>query len=854
MSRRAERSWIFCAVVLIALLAGRPLSAQVYPKAIAKPSSDLLLSYFEVDLTEGGTTTLFAVSNTLNREVDLLVSVRSNWGIEVLSVPVQLKAKELWTVDLRDWLVEGELPGDDDLTDAERSHLQAALTGQPSPSDGLYYGATSTHAVGSLTFRTQGSRPNALRGESFLVDPDQGSSPGQPLADVDRVDDPSGGCLRQSVRHVSGSGFGRSQVTLWMAAAGTPQPASGPEDRRQKVTASAFSASGTLLKRQQLRLLPVDKVAVSTLGLTQALGRIVLVTETESVVGVQPAGKAVFQASCGNAATTPTKPAIKLETQVKNQDADTAPGPSIAVGDSFNWQYQVSNAGVGALTFITVTDGDGDAVKCPTTILQPGQSMTCRAKDVAVACQQKNTATATGRSKQGTVTSQDTAYYFGSDGSEISIELLTNGEEVEDEIGPSVEAGTVVSWSYLVTNSGTLRLYDIEVTDSQEVTVTCPEFSLAPGAVMTCTAQAVAAAGQYTNTGTATATTACGTVSDSAVSYYLGIDGAGLGLVAELNGGDASSSPGPTLAVGTPLTWEYTVGNSGDLAVYDIALSDDQGNTASCADTSLESGDSMVCVVRGVAAACQATVVATVSGETAQGSELSATATTYYVGQETAAVSIDTTTNGSDGPTIAIGAPVSWIYVVTNLGKVPLSSVAVTDNRKVTVTCPQADLRPGESMTCEASGIAVAGSYSNLGTVTANDPCGVAVTDQDSSSYLGQGDGSALALRIQVNGDEASTSPGVTVEVGDTVTWGYVVTNAGQTSITEIAVADGDATLTLSCPKTTLLAAESMTCTASSTVTTEGSFSRSASATAKSLGGLTLNATATGYYKVKESE
>lgn len=850
MFRRAESSWIFCAAVLAAmLLAGGRLSAQ------SKPSSDLLLPYFEVDLADGGTTTLFAVSNTLNQQVDLLASVRTNWGIEVLSVPVQLKAKELWTVDLRDWLVEGELPGED-LTETELAHLQAALTGQPSPSDGLYYAAPSASAVGSITFRTQGSRPDALRGESFLVDPDQGTSPGQPLTDVDRVASPNGGCLRQSVRHVSGSGFGRSQITLWMATAGTPQPpqpASGSEDRRQKVTASVFSASGTLLKRQQLRLLPVDKVAVSALGLTQALGRIVLVTETESVVGVQPAGKAVFQASCGNAAPA-SKPAIQLETQVKNQDADTAPGPSIAVGASFNWQYQVSNAGVGALTFIAVTDGDGDAVKCPKTILQPGESMTCRAKDTAVSCQQRNTATATAKSKQGAVTSQDSAYYFGTDGSEISVELLTNGEEVEDEIGPSVEAGTVVSWSYLVTNSGTLRLYDIEVADSQEVTVTCPEFSLAPGAVMTCTAQAVAAAGQYTNTGTATATTSCGTVSDSDTSYYLGIDGSGLGLVVELNGSDASSSPGLTLAVGTPLTWEYTVGNSGDLAVYDIALSDDQGNTASCSDASLEAGDSMVCTVRGVAAACQAEVVATVSGETALGDELSGTVTSYYVGQEAASVSIDTATNGSDGSTVAVGAPVSWTYVVTNLGKVPLSSVAVADNRKVTVTCPQDNLRPGESMTCTASGIAVAGDYSNTGTVTANDPCGVAVTDQDSSSYVGEGDGSALALRILVNGKEAGTSPGVRVEVNDTVSWGYVVTNGGQTSVTEVAVDDSDASLTVSCPETTLLPTESMTCSASSTVTTKGSFSRSATATATSLGGLTLTATATGYYDVKESK
>jgi uncharacterized repeat protein (TIGR01451 family) len=71
-------------------------------------------------------------------------------------------------------------------------------------------------------------------------------------------------------------------------------------------------------------------------------------------------------------------------------------------------------------------------------------------------------------------------------------------------------------------------------------------------------------------------------------------------------------------------------------------------------------------------------------------------------------ITIDKTTNGSDGPTILIGQPISWTYVVTNTGNVDLTDVSVTDDQGVTVTCPQTTLAVGASMTCTATGFAVA--------------------------------------------------------------------------------------------------------------------------------------------------
>jgi hypothetical protein len=107
-----------------------------------------------------------------------------------------------------------------------------------------------------------------------------------------------------------------------------------------------------------------------------------------------------------------------------------------------------------------------------------------------------------------------------------------------------------------------------------------------------------------------------------------------------------------------------------------------------------------------------------------------------------ASIRIKKATNGQDaddapGPTITVGAAVSWEYVVTNTGTVALTGVAVTDDRGVRVTCPASTLAAGQSMTCTGSGTATAGQYVNVGTAAA-DWSGGKVTSTDRSHYFGQ--------------------------------------------------------------------------------------------------------------------
>ena len=106
------------------------------------------------------------------------------------------------------------------------------------------------------------------------------------------------------------------------------------------------------------------------------------------------------------------------------------------------------------------------------------------------------------------------------------------------------------------------------------------------------------------------------------------------------------------------------------------------------------------------------------------------------------AVKIKKSTNGEDadnspGPSILVGSPVTWRYVVTNTGTINLTSVVVVDDKGVSVNCAaQSMLSAGQTMTCSATGVAALGQYSNVGKVTASSAAG-SVDDSDPSHYLG---------------------------------------------------------------------------------------------------------------------
>jgi uncharacterized repeat protein (TIGR01451 family) len=314
------------------------------------------------------------------------------------------------------------------------------------------------------------------------------------------------------------------------------------------------------------------------------------------------------------------------------------------------------------------------------------------------------------------------------------------------------------------------------------------------------------------------------------------------------NGQDADSPPGPVVLVGSPIAWTYVVTNSGSRDLTNILVTDDQGVTVTCPSTTLGAGESMTCTASGTAVAGQYANIGTVNAQLPDSSEVSASDPSHYFGQAQVVVTLEKSTNGLDadtppGPILAVGDPVNWTYVVTNVGTDPLSNILVTDSQGVSVSCPSTTLAAGASMTCTASGVVEPGQYVNVGGVLAMLPDESPAGALDSSHYYGQ----SLLLEKQTNGLDAEFPPGPTLIPGATVTWTYRVTNPGPATVTGLTVTD-DQIGPIVCPQTALASDESVTCSAAG-VAQPGQYANVATATAQlPSGGGTVTATDLSHY------
>ncbi len=141
-------------------------------------------------------------------------------------------------------------------------------------------------------------------------------------------------------------------------------------------------------------------------------------------------------------------------------------------------------------------------------------------------------------------------------------------------------------------------------------------------------------------------------------------------------------------------------------------------------------------------------------------------------------IDIEKATNGDDadtgtGPIVAVGSTVTWTYVVTNSGNVPLTDVYVTDD----VTGPVAGpitLNVGESETFTVTGTAQVGQYSNVATANGTYQ-GQEVEDTDPSHYFGS-EPVILKPGLEVH---KTASPTTGVPCND-VTFTIVVKNTGE--------------------------------------------------------------------------
>jgi uncharacterized repeat protein (TIGR01451 family) len=148
----------------------------------------------------------------------------------------------------------------------------------------------------------------------------------------------------------------------------------------------------------------------------------------------------------------------------------------------------------------------------------------------------------------------------------IALVKKTNGTDNDSVPGVLVRPGSTITWTYIISNTGTAALSSVVLTDDKIGTIGCPATTLAIGAGMTCTATGMAVAGQYTNVGSVTAVDSTGkTASAQNVDHYLGVvpPAADLGL--------AVSAPA-TVVAGTTLNYTVNAFNNGASPATDVTV------------------------------------------------------------------------------------------------------------------------------------------------------------------------------------------------------------------------------------------------------------------------------------------
>jgi LPXTG-site transpeptidase (sortase) family protein len=474
---------------------------------------------------------------------------------------------------------------------------------------------------------------------------------------------------------------------------------------------------------------------------------------------------------------------------------------SLSAPGTVTYSYLVTNTGSVTLTGISLSDdNDNDDMSCPGTTLAVGASMTCSATHTFTQAELD-----AGGNLSNTVTASSNEAPDATDSLDIPIVQNAAMTVAKSSTTTSLSAPGTVTYSYLVTNTGSVTLTGISLSDDNDNDdMSCPGTTLAVGASMTCSAthtftQAeLDAGGNLSNTVTASSNEA----PDATDSLDIPIVQNAAMTVAKSSTTTSLSAPGT-------VTYSYLVTNTGSVTLTGISLSDDNDNDdMSCPGTTLAVGASMTCSATHTFTQAELDAGGNLSNTvTASSNEApDATDSLDIPIMQNPALNIEKLTNGQDadvppGPTVMIGDPVAWTYVVTNTGNVALTNVTVTDDKGVTVTCPQTTLAVAESMTCTASGTAQLGQYANIGTVTAYYGATL-VNDSDASHYFGTST-PLIGAAKRIVGTPTLVSPG-TWEI----TYEILVRNYGEDALSKIQITDN---LAVTFPPATAFAVQSLT-------------------------------------------
>ncbi|MCB0178594.1 MAG: DUF11 domain-containing protein, partial [Anaerolineae bacterium] len=388
---------------------------------------------------------------------------------------------------------------------------------------------------------------------------------------------------------------------------------------------------------------------------------------------------------------------------------------------------------------------------------------------------------------------------------DIVVEKATNGDDADAVTGPMINFGDPVTWTYQVTNTGSITLTGVQVTDRDDVgnlVVITPTvaITLSPGETMIFTYVATASAtGQYTNTATVTGTATVGgvdafgnainsttTVTDTDLSHYI----AALADVTIVK----SDSPDP-VTLGEVLTYTLVYTNNGPAGASDVTITDTLPSEVTfggmvSGSSPTQSGQSLTWNIGSLGNDLGGSLIFTVTVDSAGTGTI-----TNSVVITTSTPDSDPSNNDDDEPTtvespgitisktpdlqtIETGQPVTFTISVTNTGNVTLSPVTVTD-----VLASSCDRTFGslaatavQIYACNVSNVTA--GFTNTAVVSGTSPSGIVVTSTDSAEV------EVVGLEVEKMVNIANAAP------SQIVTYTITITNIGNVTLNPVRITD----------------------------------------------------------------
>jgi uncharacterized repeat protein (TIGR01451 family) len=484
--------------------------------------------------------------------------------------------------------------------------------------------------------------------------------------------------------------------------------------------------------------------------------------------------------SQNNPATATASATVALTYTAALQVTKTPSATTAAIGETVTYQFTVVNTGNVTVNALTLTDDKLGEITLNTASLAAGETVTGTATHTIVETDLPgpltNVATAKGTDSQNKpVTATATAT--------VNLTYTATMEVTKSPSAASARVGESITYTYTVRNTGTVSIKGLKLSDDKLKEIKVDKDTLVPDDTATGTATYTILEtdlpGPLTNIVTVTAT-------DSTGKAMTGEASASVDLTYSASMEITKTASATTANVGDTVTYSYTVRNTGEVTINDLALTDDKlgaitinANTLAAGQTA--TGTSSHIVVEGdLPGPLTNTVTGTATDS--QGQPVTNTTTATVTLTYTASMSV---TKVPSSTTAGVGEQVTYTYTVENTGNVTLSGLTLSDDKIGAITPGQTTLASGESTTATGTYTVLEGDLpgplTNTVTVTATDNLNQAVTTTQTATVS-----LTYVTKLEV-AKEASTG---TAAVGSTITYNYTVKNSGTVTINGLTMTD----------------------------------------------------------------